>query len=163
MGTRCAVWAGSIARLLPGSVVARSVTLDCSSSKRYRLTDALADPLDHATPHADATPGGRLAKAPADGGHPASRLGVDTARDPGDHGGLPVAAPGDPIVPRRGDPAAGRPRLNDERRGDRRALSPSPRRRVSGRDARVPRGPPAARSRPGEPAPGVTSAAGSSR
>src|SRR5262245_34693983 len=84
---------------------------------------AMADAPHEPPPPAHPAPRGRLAQAPADGGGPAARLGVDPAREPGDDGALSVARAGDPIVPGGGDAAQGRSRRDDDRRGDHGSLS----------------------------------------
>src|SRR6266567_1899949 len=127
-----------------------SVTLDGHGIKGYGRLDALADPLDDLAPHADPASRRGVEKVAADGGRAAAWGGLDPARDAR---ALPVARPGNPVRPRRGDAASRRSSRADDRPGDRRPVPQGPKCRVSGGDARVSGDPPAPRSLPGEPPP----------
>ena len=115
--------------------------------KTYALVDSPHDPAAQADP----APRRSLAEAPAHGGRQASRGQLDPARDSGDHGTVPVAGPGDPVVSGRGDLASGRPRRHDDGRGDRGSVPQSPKPGIPGGRAGLPRDPRAARSLPDEP------------
>src|SRR5207249_10846073 len=117
--------------LLPSLALPRtsgSVILDDQCSKRYGGLDALADAAREPAAHADPAPRWRLAQAPADGRCPAAERRLDSARNSGDHGVVPVARARNSIVPWRGHVAARRSDRNDVRRRDRRPLPQSPER-----------------------------------
>ncbi|TMK80339.1 MAG: chromate resistance protein [Actinobacteria bacterium] len=134
MGMRSGVFSASIDHP-PVAWFHGSVTLDGHGIKGYGRLDALADPLDDLAPHPDPASRRGVEKVAADGGRAAAWGGLDPARDARDDRALPVARPGNPVRPRRGDAASRRSSRADDRPGDRRPVPQGPERRVSGGDA----------------------------
>src|SRR5438132_970166 len=76
--------------------------------------NALAHTPGELAADTDAAPGRCLAEAQANGGGQAEGRGLDPAGDARDDRALPVARPGDPVVPGRSDADARRPDRHDD-------------------------------------------------
>src|SRR5262249_48598397 len=113
-----------------------SVTLDERCINQYR--HAVADVTDELASDADSPSRRRLAEAAAHGGGEAAWSRVDSAGDYRDYRALSVARARDPVIPWRGNAAAGRPDRDHDGRPGRGTVSQSARGRIPGGHSRRP-------------------------